>query len=171
MSRRARLAIAAVVAVVSGIGIVVLVVQFASSGNDDSHLPVDFERRAAAAPFTGYRETRVDVDGRCRRVAVADTNALRADGLRDHVKLGPYAGMVFVFDGDTSSSFTMAGVTDPLEIAWYAADGTRVDGAHMAPCPDRGQAECPIYSSRARYRYAFERPGGSAPPSALTACS
>jgi uncharacterized membrane protein (UPF0127 family) len=171
VSRRARLTIAAAVAIVSGIGIVVLVVQLASRGDDDSHLPVDFERRAAVAPFAGYRETSVDVDGRCRRVAVADTSALRSDGLRDHVELGPYAGMVFVFDGDTSASFTMAGVTDPLEIAWYASDGTRVDGAHMAPCPDRGQAECPIYSSRSRYRFAFERPGGSAPPSELTPCS
>jgi uncharacterized membrane protein (UPF0127 family) len=164
------LAIAAVVAVVSAIGIVILVVHLVSSGDDESRLPVDFEQRAAVAPFAGYQETSVEVDRRCRRVAVADTGALRADGLRDHVKLGPYAGMVFVFDGDTTASFTMAGVTDPLEIAWYTSDGTRVDGAHMAPCPDRGQADCPIYSSRGRYRFAFERPGGSAPPSELTAC-
>jgi uncharacterized membrane protein (UPF0127 family) len=171
VSRRARLTIAAAIAVASGIGVVVLVVQLVSSSDDDARLPVDFERRAAVAPFEGYRETRADVDGRCRRVAVADTGALRADGLRDHVELGPYSGMVFVFDGDTSASFTMAGVTDPLEIAWYTSNGTRVDGAHMAPCPDRGQAECPIYSSRGRYRFAFERPGGSAPPSELSPCS
>ena len=107
------------------------------------------ELRAASAPFPGYRETRLDLDGRCRRVAVADTVSLRADGLRGHVDLGPYAGMLFVFDGDTAAAFTMSGVTAPLEIGWYAADGSRVGGAHMAPCPDRTQADCPVYAQQA----------------------
>ncbi len=171
MSRRARLTIAAAIAVLSAIGIVVLALQLRSHDDHASRLPVRFERRAAGAPFAGYGETRIDVDGRCRRVAVADTGPLRADGLRDHVNLGAYAGMLFVFDGDTKASFTMAGVTDPLEIAWYTADGTRVGGAHLAPCPDRGQADCPIYSSRRTYRLAFERRGGNPPPPQLTACS
>lgn len=171
MTRRARLTIAAAIAVLSAIGIALLAVQLWSRDDHASRLPLDFERRAAGAPFPGYGETRIDVDGRCRRVAVADTGALRADGLRDHVNLGAYAGMLFVFDGDTTASFTMAGVTDPLEIAWYTADGTRVGGAHMAPCPDRGQAYCPTYSSPRTYRLAFERQGGNPPPPQLTPCS
>ncbi len=171
MSRRARLRLAAAVAVISAIGIVVLAVQLASRGSDDAHPPLGLELRAASAPFPGYRETRLDFDGRCRRVAVADTASLRADGLRGHVDLGPYAGMLFVFDGDTRSAFTMAGVTAPLEIAWYAADGTRVDAAHMAPCPDRTQADCPVYASKRRYRLALETPGGSTSASGLAPCS
>lgn len=171
LSRRARLRIAAAIAVFSAIGIVVLVVLVSSHGNRDAHLPLRFQTRAAGAPFTGYGETRVDVDGKCRPVAVADTGDLRAAGLRDHTDLGKYAGMLFVFDGNTKASFTMAGVTEALEIAWYSADGARVDGVHMAPCPDRSQADCPIYSSAKAYRIAFERSGGSAPPPNLTPCS
>jgi uncharacterized membrane protein (UPF0127 family) len=170
MSRRARLTIATVVVVLSAIAIVGLAVQLASR-DDDSGAFLEFERRAAEAPFEGYSETSIEVDGRCRRVVVADTGEHRADGLRGHVDLGPYAGMLFVFDGDTRSSFTMSGVTAPLEIGWYTADGTLVDTAHMAPCPDRGQGDCPAYESSRRYRVAFERPGGSAPSPVLTSCS
>jgi uncharacterized membrane protein (UPF0127 family) len=170
VSRRARLTIAAAVAVLSAVGIGVLAVHLSSAGDHGSRLPLDFQRRAAGAPFKGYGETRVEVDGRCRRVAVADTGALRSDGLRGHTELGPYAGMLFVFDGDTTTAFTMAGVTAPLEIGWYAADGARVDFAHMAPCPDRRQADCPIYAPDRKYRVAFERAGGSSAPSQLAPC-
>ncbi len=171
LSRRARLTIAAAIVALAAIGIVVLAVQVFSSNDQKSHLPVRFGQQAAGAPFVGYRETRVEIDGRCLPVAIANTPTLRVAGLRNHVDLGPYAGMLFVFDTDTKAAFTMAGVSNPLEIAWYSADGTRVDGAHMAPCPDRGQADCPIYSSRHRYRIAFERSGGSSPPTNLAPCS
>jgi uncharacterized membrane protein (UPF0127 family) len=171
VSRRARLRLAAAVAVISAIGIVVLAVQLASRGNDSADLPLGLELRAAMAPFPGYRETLVALDGTCRRVAVANTASLRADGLRGHVDLGPYAGMLFVFDGDSRTAFTMAGVTAPLEIGWYAADGSRVGAAHMAPCPDRSEADCPVYASKRRYRLALETPGGSTAASGLAACS
>jgi uncharacterized membrane protein (UPF0127 family) len=171
LSRGARLTIAVAIAVLAAVGIVVLAVQLFSSSDHNSRLPVRFRQRAAGAPFLGYGETHIDVDGRCRPVAIANTGALRGAGLRDHADLGPYAGMLFVFDADTKAAFTMAGVTEPLEIAWYSADGNRVDRAHLAPCPGRAQADCPIYSSRDRYRIAFERSGGSAPPPTLTPCS
>ena len=161
---------AAAVAAISAIGIVALAVQLASRGEGDAQLPLRLELRAAAAPFAGYRETRIDLGGRCRRVAVADTGSLRAEGLRGRVDFGDYAGMLFVFDGDTRTAFTMAGVADPLEIGWYAADGTRVGGAHMAPCPHRTQAECPAYASKRKFRVALETPGGSTSASGLTAC-
>ena len=162
--------IAAAVAVVSAIGTGALAAQLASRGHDRARLPADLHLRAASAPFAGYQETRIELDGRCRRVAVADTGPRRADGLRGRTDLGRYAGMLFVFDGDTQAAFTMAGVTDPLEIGWYTADGARIGGAHMAPCPHRTQAECPVYASRKRYRLALERPGGTTSASGLTPC-
>jgi uncharacterized membrane protein (UPF0127 family) len=171
VSRRARLIIAAAVAAISAIAIVVLGLQLASRGDGDAKLPLDLELRSAAAPFAGYREARIDFDGRCRRVAVANTEALRAQGLRGHTELGPYAGMLFVFDRDTRSAFTMAGVSQPLEIGWYTADGTRVGGAHMAACPDRTQEDCPVYGADRKYRVALETPGGSPSASGLAACS
>jgi uncharacterized membrane protein (UPF0127 family) len=170
VSRRARLRLAAVVAVISAIGIVALVVQLAWRGNDDARVPLGLKLRAAGAPFVGYRETRIELDGRCRRVAVADTGSLRADGLRGHTDLGPYAGMLFVFDGDTHAAFTMAGVAQPLEIGWYSADGKRISEEHMDPCPNRSQADCPIYSAGRSYRIALERPGGSPSVGQLTPC-
>jgi len=171
-----------VIAAICAIGIVVLAVQFAvrgsgsgsgsgsGNGNDGAHLPLGLATRPANTPFAGYRETSIELDGRCRLVAVADTQALRAQGLRDKVKLGRYAGMLFVFDGESQASFTMSGVSQPLEIAWYSADGKRVSEEHMAPCPDRSQADCPIYSAGRSYRVALERPGGSPSAGQLSPC-
>jgi uncharacterized membrane protein (UPF0127 family) len=172
VSRRARLRLAAVVAVISAIGIGVLAVQFAlrGSGTDGARLPLGLETHPAGAPFAGYRETSIEVDGRCRLVAVADTAALRAQGLRRRVNVGRYAGMLFVFDGESDTSFTMSGVSQPLEIGWYSADGKRISEEHMAPCPNHSQADCPIYSAGRSYRIALERPGGSPSVGQLTPC-
>ena len=133
-------------------------------------MPLRLRERAAVAPFTGFREAQVDLDGRCRRVVVADTSARREQGLRGHVDLGEYAGMLFVFSDETDVPYTMAGVTAPLDIGWYSADGRRVGGAHMAACPDRDQAHCPIYRSGRRYRLALETPGGSGIAGGLAPC-
>jgi uncharacterized membrane protein (UPF0127 family) len=78
--------------------------------------------------------------------------------------------MVFVFDEDTNGSFTMAGVTQPLEITWFTADGTRVDGAQLDPCPEGTQDECPVYAPDGKYRIALEQPGGSPSVGQPTAC-
>jgi uncharacterized membrane protein (UPF0127 family) len=170
VGRRARLRLAALVAAISAIGIVVLAVNFASRGNDESGLPLGLETRAAGAPFVGYRETRIEVDGRCRRVAVADTEELRGQGLRGKADVGGYAGLLFAFDGESDDSFTMSGVSQPLELAWYSSDGKRLSDAHLAPCPDRDAADCPIYSAGRPYRVALERPGGSSSVGQLTPC-
>jgi uncharacterized membrane protein (UPF0127 family) len=171
VSRRTRLTIAGAVALIAGIGIAVLAVQFVSGGGGRASSPLRLRERAAVAPFTGFREAQVDFDGRCRRVVVADTSARREQGLRGHVDLGEYAGMLFVFSDDTDVPFTMAGVTAPLDIGWYSADGRRVGGAHMAACPGRDQAHCPIYRSGRRYRLALETPGGSGIAGGLAPCA
>jgi uncharacterized membrane protein (UPF0127 family) len=158
------------VAAISAIGIVVLAVYFTSRGGEDTGLPLGLETRAAGAPFVGYRETSIEVDGRCRLVAVADTEPLREQGLRGQVRIGRYAGMLFAFDGESDASFTMSGVSQPLEIGWYAADGRRISAQHMVPCPHRSQADCPIYSAGESYRVALERPGGSSSVGQLTPC-
>ena len=170
VSRRGRLTIAGAVALIAGIGIVVLGVQLVSGGGGRAPLPLRLRERAAVAPFTGLREAPVELDGRCRRVVVADTASLRQAGLRGRVDLGEYAGMLFVFPGDTDAPYTMAGVTAPLDIGWYTADGRRVGGAHMAACPDRDQAHCPMYRSGRRYRLALETPGGSGIAGQLAPC-
>jgi uncharacterized membrane protein (UPF0127 family) len=170
VSRRTRLTVAGAVALIAGIGIAVLAVQLVSGGGGRASLPLRLRESAAVAPFSGFRAAQVDFDGRCRRVVVADTSSLRQQGLRGHAELGGYAGMLFVFSSDTDAAFTMAGVTAPLEIGWYSAVGKRVGGAHMAPCPNRDQAHCPVYRSRRAYRVALETAGGSGIPGGLAAC-
>ena len=72
----------------------------------------------ARAPFAGLSELKVAVGyDHCLRLAVADTLDERVAGLRDRTDLGPYDGMLFVFQGPSNSGFTMSGVTVPLDIA------------------------------------------------------
>jgi uncharacterized membrane protein (UPF0127 family) len=169
---RARLAAAAVVAVVCAAGIALLVAHWISTKASVARLggALRLRESAAVAPFTGYRDVRLVVDGRCRRVAVADSLARRESGLRGRDRLGPYAGMLFVYGGDTRVEFTMSDVAVPLDIAFYASDGTRVDGARMRACPHRDQAHCPVYGSRVAYRYALETHPGTPAPLVLTGC-
>jgi uncharacterized membrane protein (UPF0127 family) len=155
--------------VVSALVIVVMLVR--GAGDDGrAPAPLGLERSAAVAPFAGYEEVRAAVDGTCVRLVLADTAARRTDGLRGADGLGPYAGMLFVEDGDSRGAFTMAGVDRPLVIAWFAADGSRLDSARMAACPDRSEADCPLYRSDHAYRYALETPAGASPAGSIGAC-
>jgi uncharacterized membrane protein (UPF0127 family) len=165
---RATTAVAVVGAVVSAVVIVVVVAGW--FGDDRAPAPLGLERSAAVAPFAGYEEVRAAVDGTCVRLVLADTPARRTAGLRDADDLGPYAGMLFVEDGDSRGAFTMAGVDRPLAIAWFAADGSRLDAARMAACPDRSEAECPLYRSGRAYRFALETPRSS-PATSIGPCA
>src|SRR5215471_7303904 len=78
---------------------------------------------AASAPFDGLTVTRLALDGDCTHLVVADDLDERVAGLRGRTDTSPYAGMLFVFDASTDATFTMAGVTKPLEIGFYDADG------------------------------------------------
>jgi len=158
--------------VLSAIGIAVIVHGWVT---DDarSAAPFGLRERDAVAPFHGYREVRIALadkpNGTCARFVVADTEARREDGLRGAHDLGPYAGMLFAQPRDSRVVFTMAGVNDPLEIAWYASDGTRIRATHMAPCPNGGE-DCPLYRSPRAYRTAIEVPGGRSLPQQIAPC-
>ena len=171
MSTRARLAVAAAIALVSAIGIGVVIAHWIG-GPDNARAPVGLglHETPADTPFRDYREVKVAFADRCVRVAVADTPERRERGLRSVIDLGPYAGMLFSQARDTNTAFTMAGVTVPLDITWYGSDGSRVDATQMPPCPQGGAASCPVYRSRRPYRVALETPDGSAPPERLAPC-
>jgi uncharacterized membrane protein (UPF0127 family) len=170
VSTRAQLAIAGLVALVSAIGIGILVVRWDSGNDSRAPAPRGLREVPAGAPFAGYREVSLAVDGGCVRVVLADTNARRELGLRGTPGRGPYAGMLFVQPGDGDVSFTMSGVRTPLDVAWFAADGTRVDRTRMAPCPTGDAKQCPVYRSGRPYRYALETPVGTSSPKDLTPC-
>lgn len=89
---------------------------------------------------------------------LAATETQRAQGLMRVTDLEGYPGMVFRFSQDTQAAFHMKNTPMPLSIAWFAADGTLVSTADMAPCLDSDN--CPVYSASGPYRYAIEVPQG-----------
>jgi uncharacterized membrane protein (UPF0127 family) len=161
--------IAAVVACAALAGVLYLALR----GNGDAgagtfRLP---PTTTAAAPFALFRATRVGLDDRCLRVLVADTDALRNQGLRAVTSLGAYDGMLFVNDHDTDARYTMADTLIPLDIVFFDRNGAPVGNASMRPCPDGSDATCPTYASRRKYRYALERRAGAAGSGALGGCA
>jgi len=168
VSTRARVAIAAVVAVLSAVGMGIIVARWLSNDGQTA-TPRGLPETAAVAPFAGYREVRVEINDRCARVVVADTEERRQRGLRGARDLGLYAGMLFVQPGDSDIAFTMSGVSDALDIAWFAADGSRVGATRMRPCP-RGGRDCPLYRSPRPYRSALETPAGTTSRVSVSPC-
>jgi uncharacterized membrane protein (UPF0127 family) len=174
---RARLVVAlalGLAVVVAGIG---LSIALFSSGTDDDPVdpPAPFLARAlagaepAVTPFTGLTELELMVGDDCLRLVVADMVQERTVGLRSRSELGPYDGMLFAWETEATSSFTMRGVPVPLDIGWYDESGAPVDRAELEPCPADAD-DCPSYSSRGPYRFALETLGGELPGGALSAC-
>lgn len=103
----------------------------------------------------------VMIDGDEWLVAVADTQEERGDGLRGIDDLGDLDGMIFVYDSEVTTAFTMRAVSQPLEIAFFAGNGSLIETQEMEPCPD--DPACPVYQSSAPFRWAIESfPGGVA---------
>jgi len=95
-------------------------------------------------------------------VVLARTEAERQAGLRRRSTLGPYGGMLFVFDRDRNVAFTMSTVPVPLDIGFYRADGRRVGKLRMVPCAGT-DAACPAYEIHPTFRYALEALAGQVP--------
>lgn len=115
---------------------------------------------AATAPppqAEGLETAEVALVGEGRRepltVYLADTPALRREGLMGWERLPEGTGMLFVFDEEREGGFWMKDTLLPLTIAFAAADGGLVAILEMEPC----EAEpCPTYDPGVAYRYALE---------------
>ena len=118
-------------------------------------------------PFADMTATTIRVGGQPFEVVLADDGDERYQGLRERDDIGPYDGMLFVFEGPTSTSFTMSTVPVPLEIGFYDADGRVVDRILMQPCPDV-QARCPLYEPKGPFTYALETLKGDLPEGNLS---
>ena len=172
----ARWGVAAALLAVVVAAIVVGLVLVVRSDDDEAMpagtlAPVLATARPAEAPFRGLTELRLSIGGDCRRIVVADEVGERAVGLMRRRDLGPYDGMLFVFERPVQGAFTMSDVPVPLDIGWYDAAGRPVDRLVMQPCPDRSVSECPLYRSRGPYSYAVETLEGELPAGALSGCS
>lgn len=156
---------AAILAVMVGVGLVVWRVANGASHRAHGAVRVD-GLTPARPPFESSTAGVIRVGGRSLSVVIADDDAERITGLRGRHDASPYDGMLFVFRGDTRTAFTMAGVPGPLDIGFYAADGSRVDRRRMLPCAGT-DATCPVYESRAAFRYALETAPGALPDGSL----
>lgn len=126
--------------------------------------------RPAGDEFAGFTETDLALGDDCLRIVIADSTDERGQGMRGHETLGPYDGILFVNEVDTTAGYTMSGVTVPLDIGWYARDGEPVDRTEMEPCPEGGP-DCPLYSADGRYRFGLETLRGGLPSGAMGSCS
>jgi uncharacterized membrane protein (UPF0127 family) len=83
-------------------------------------------------------------------VEIADTIESRQLGLMFRSSMPVDSGMLFDFQGDTTSGFWMANTILPLSIAFIQADGTIIDTLDMQPLDTSG------VDPSGMYRYALE---------------
>lgn len=124
------------------------------------------DEQPARAPFASLTAGTVRVGRRTLDVVVADSLDERVQGLRGRPDATPYDGMLFVFPAETTVAFTMAGVPDPLDIAFFDRRGRRVDRLRMKPCAGT-DATCPVYAPDGPFRYALETAPGALPDGRL----
>lgn len=122
---------------------------------------------AASAPFPDLTETELSVGEARLRIVVADDVTERTQGLRARADLGDYDGMLFVFDAQSESAFTMSTVPIALDIGFFDGAGRSVDRLRMKPCAGT-ESECPIYRSSGPFRFALETLAGDLPPGRLS---
>jgi uncharacterized membrane protein (UPF0127 family) len=106
---------------------------------------------AGAAPDLEQRD--VQFDGRTWTVLVATP-----DGMRGRDGFGDADGMLFDLGQTTDPTavvFVMDGVAFPIDIGWFAEDGTFLGWAEMEPCQ---ATPCPRYQAHAPFRWALEAP-------------
>jgi uncharacterized protein len=113
-----------------------------------------------AAPGTSPHRVTVTVgDAPPVRAEVADTPEERGRGLMGRAEVSPGTGMLFVFDGPTTSDFYMYRTRVALSIA-FVADGRVVGVREMRPCRAEDPDDCRTYGVDAPYTRAVEAPGG-----------
>ncbi len=107
-----------------------------------AQLPSAGETDIAAAP----REAMVRINEAVFRVEVADTPALRGQGLSGRAALASDRGMLFVFPASGAYRFTMNGMRFPLDFIWI--QGGRVVGITENAAPETQVVEPPALVDR-----------------------
>jgi len=105
----------------------------------------------------GFATVEIILNGEPLLVAVADTPELRSRGLMGVTDLGDLDGMVFIHPEPVTSQFWMKETVIPLDIAFFATDGTLLGVLTMEPCT---ADPCPTYGVEEPYQWAIEVPSG-----------
>ncbi|MFV1960274.1 MAG: DUF192 domain-containing protein [Acidimicrobiia bacterium] len=105
-----------------------------------------------------FPEADVGVGGEPVTVWVADEPAERRQGLRevDQLPRG-IDGMLFVYETETSVTFSMFNTLMSLDIWWFDANGVLVASAEMEPCESK---PCTSYRSPGPIQWVLETPQG-----------
>ena len=74
-----------------------------------------------------YRTEKVSIHGHELLVAIADTDALRVQGLSGRQSIAPFDGMLFVFDDADSHPFWMKNMLYSLDAIWFDVDYKSLD--------------------------------------------
>jgi uncharacterized protein len=115
--------------------------------------PVGFELDDATITTAGGEEVAVEL-------WIADSADERGRGLMEVTDLGGADGMLFVFESEALYRFYMWRTPMPLDIAFFAADGSFVGEAAMEPCLDGPADRCARYAPDAPFLLALEVPAG-----------
>jgi uncharacterized membrane protein (UPF0127 family) len=138
----------------------VLLLAAACGGGDDEPAARDTASVGDDAPATttadpGGPRVLIETDAGDVEVSVevADEDEERQVGLMDRESIPADAGMIFLFEEDSSGGFWMKNTLIPLSIAFADADGTILRILDMEPC----EADpCEIYAPGVFYRSALE---------------
>ena len=100
----------------------------------------------------------IQLSGQTIRISVADTEALREQGLSGRADLAGDEGMLFVFPKDGKYAFWMKDTHFPIDIMWLSAEGSIVympQNVSPGSFPRTFQPDVPA-------RYVLELPAGYA---------
>ena len=105
----------------------------------------------------GFGTAEIFLNGRSMLVAVADTPDLRSQGLMGVTDLGGLDGMVFLLPEPGTTRFWMKDTFLPLDVAFFATDGSLLGVETMEPCTEE---PCPTYGVERPWQWAIEVPAG-----------
>ena len=103
--------------------------------------------------------TKVTIGTTVVSVELADTPALRAQGLSGRASLNEGEGMLFIFEEEGSWGFWMKDMLFPIDIVWAASDGRVISIAHDVSPSTYPQG---FYPREPRALYVLELPAGFA---------
>lgn len=113
-----------------------------------------------AAPATAFEGPTLDIGGVRFPAEIANTPALRIQGLSDRPSLTEQTGMLFIFEGGVASNFWMKNMHFSLDFIWIGADCKVVSLTENVPYPESASSALPLYASSQPAAFNFEINGG-----------